>query len=117
MEYEPRENLGRGLEPVANTIAPDLYDFPDAPAGFRADDFLLGSEVDGFVGLPVAAERMGKSEQDVLALVWSGVLKARGDFELRRSPPSRPGLTYEVRGFILVRPALVYAENGQELTA
>jgi hypothetical protein len=116
MEYEPRENLGRGLEPVANTIAPDLHDFPEAPAGFRADDFLHGAEVDGFVRLEVAAEQMGKSEQEVLALVWSGVLRARGDFELRRQKVGS-NYAYEVRGRISVLPAVVYDTNGTELTA
>jgi hypothetical protein len=80
-------------------IFADDLGFPRMPPGFHADDF-IGEEVDGFVKLEVAAQRMGKTKQEILALVRSGVLRA-----------------YEVSGAILVQPAVVYDQSGRELTA
>jgi hypothetical protein len=80
-------------------IFADDHGFPRMPPGFHADDF-VGEEVDGFVKLPEAASRMGKTEQEILDLARSGVLRA-----------------YAVSGAILVQPAVVYDQSGRELTA
>lgn len=84
---------GLGLGPF--TAGPEeaagsrLGDIPAYPSGFRAEEF-AGGDPAGFVTLEKAAERMSRSEEEVLRLARRGVLRYQ-----------------HVRGRLLIQPAIV----------
>jgi hypothetical protein len=65
--------------------------FTAAPPGFRAEDYLGIPELEGFVTVPEAAERMGVTEEEVGALALPTF-----------------ALAYQVMGrTVYVRPAII----------
>ena len=78
---EPRrrgETLLGSLEQERHTRAfegtPSGLPFTAAPPGFRAEDMLGIPELEGYVTVPEAAERMGVTEEEVVRLVASFAL-------------------------------------------
>jgi len=84
---------GLGLGPFTSgpeEAAPSLLtDVPAYPPGFRAEE-MAGGDPGGYVPLAEAAERMSRSEEEVLRLARRGVLSYR-----------------HVRGRLLIQPAIV----------
>jgi hypothetical protein len=68
----------------------DRLGIPRQPEGFRAEDALGSSDLEGFVAAEEAARRMEISKEEVLALARSGYLLSRWD-----------------RGTFLIRPGVL----------
>jgi hypothetical protein len=68
----------------------DPHGIPRTPQGFRAEDVTASPDLEGFVSVEAAAERMEISEDEVLDLARSGFLLCRTH-----------------RGRLLIRPGIL----------